>query len=144
MAGRTVREPPDLPDHDRRQLGRLVSEHGTLSRIHLELLATAGVLFVLFLGGWVALAHFAPRLFDPDIFRTLAWLLGLCSAFALAAFAYYLRFIPWRAYLYENGLAFQRGRKVEVIAWDEVDRMYERIRSRYQQPEHMVWLYLAD
>jgi hypothetical protein len=67
-----VSEPTDLPDQDLRRLGRLLSEHGTLSGTHIELLAAAGMMFVLFLGGGLALGHYAPQMFEPDFFLTAA------------------------------------------------------------------------
>src|SRR5829696_8420687 len=127
-----------------KRLGKLVSEHPTLSQKHLETLVAALGFFVLPLGGGIGLLVGGSRTPDPGYFRYLGLLLLAISLVGLGAVAYTLRPIRWRVALHENGFVFYRGTQAEIVPFDDVQEAFEVARFRDGKLEKTLRLRLQD
>jgi hypothetical protein len=127
------------------RLGKLVSEHPTLSQKHLETLVAALGFFFLPLGGGIGALSGTSSSSDPaGYFRYLGLLLLAISLVGLGAVAYTLRPIRWRVALHEKGFVFYRGGQAEIVPFGDVQEALESARFRDGKIEKSLRLRTQD
>jgi hypothetical protein len=130
------------------RLGPFVQEHGPFSRAHVANLIAASAFTLLCWIPAVYILAFRPFRDGPNVETSNYWValgLGLLGLFPFCFGVLFLLWrMKWRVFRHQNGLVVDRNGRVDLVLWDEVKEMYERMIVGRGPPELHIRLITED